>query len=145
MFRIETHILVSVIGLACVAGGYATTVPNAGLAAAHVIKVDFDQTFADAAAGRRELPPMIVTKTDGTGQNASRVSQDAPSSQIAVSVNRSSKSDRLSVPASSAPAASKVHTIVIRRSAPTPEVGCEALAAPYADLVLGRIIGRCVV
>jgi hypothetical protein len=31
------------------------------------------------------------------------------------------------------------------RIARTPKVGCEALAAPYVDLVLGRIIGRCVV
>ena len=118
MFRIETYALMSIIALASVAGGYAMTSSNAGLAAGHVVKVDFE-TFADAAAGHREL--------------------------VTTSINRTNKGDRLSVPAGSAPGAMKVHTIAVRRPVPTPEVGCEALAAPYVDIVLGRIIGRCVV
>jgi len=119
MFRIETYVLMSIIALASVAGGYAMTSSNAGLAAGYVVKVDFDQTFVDAAAGHREL--------------------------VTTSINRTNKGDRLSVPAGSAPGAMKVHTIAVRRPVPTPEVGCEALAAPYVDIVLGRIIGRCVV
>ena len=118
MFRIETYVLMSIIALASVAGGYAMTSSNAGLAA-QVVKVDFDQTFVDTAAGHREL--------------------------VTTSINRTNKGDRLSVPAGSAPGAMKVHTIAVRRPAPTPEVGCEALAPPYVDIVLGRIIGRCVV
>jgi hypothetical protein len=103
-------------------------------AAEHVVKVDFNQTFADAAAGYRELAPM-----DAAGQNAPRLSEDAFTSQT--TINRTHKGDRLS--AGSASAAMKVHTIVVRRPALTPEVGCETVAAPYADRVLGRIIGRC--
>ena len=119
MFRVETYALMSIIALASVAGGYAMTSSNAGLATGHVVKVDFDQAFADAAAGHREL--------------------------VTTSVNRTNKGDRLSVSAGSTPDAMKVHTIAVRRPAPTPKVGCEAVAAPYVDLVLGRIIGRCVV
>jgi hypothetical protein len=100
MFHIKTYALVSLIALASAAGGYAMTSSNTGLAARHVVKVDFDQTFADAAAGHREL--------------------------VTTSINRTNKGDRL-------------------RIARTPKVGCEALAAPYVDLVVGRIIGRCVV
>jgi hypothetical protein len=99
------------------------TSSNTGLAAGHVVKVDFDQTFAGAAAGHRELAPMSAMSP----------------------INRTNKGDRLSVSAGSASGAMKVHTIAVRRPAPTPKVGCEALAAPYVDLVLGRIIGRCVV
>ena len=75
MFRIETYVLMSIIALASVAGGYAMTSSNAGLAAGYVVKVDFDQTFVDAAAGHREL--------------------------VTTSINRTNKGDRLSVPAGS--------------------------------------------
>jgi hypothetical protein len=135
VFRIKTYALVSLLALASVAGGYAMT-----SAAEHVVKGDLNQTFVDAGAGYRKLAPMNdVRKINAVGQNAPRLSEDAFTSQM--TINRINKGDRLS--AGSASAAMKVHTIVVRRPAPTPEVGCEPLAAPYADHVLGHIIGRC--
>ena len=130
MLRIERYVWVVMMGLAGVAGGYVTTVSNADLAAAHVVKVDFDQTFADAAAGYRAL---------------ASTSPDAPSGKTAPSIDRTNKGDRLSQPAGSASPEGKGHVIVVRRPVPPPKVGCETVAAPYADLVLGRIVGRCVV
>jgi hypothetical protein len=127
MFRNETYALLSIIALASVAGGYAMPSSNAGLAAGHVVKVDFDQTLAGAAVGHRELAPKSAM------------------SQTTTSINRTNKGDRSSVSAGAASGVMKVHTIAVRRPAPTPKVGCEALAAAYVDVVLGRIMGRCVV
>jgi hypothetical protein len=64
MFRIETYALMSIIALASVAGGYAMTSSNAGLAAGQPVKVDFDQTFVDAAAGHRELVATSINRTN---------------------------------------------------------------------------------
>ena len=132
MCCVKTYSLVSLLALASVAGGYAIT-----SAAEPVVKVDFNQTFADAAAGYRELAPRNdLTKIDAAGQNTLSTSFTGQGT-----INRTDKGDRLS--ADSALPATKVHTIAVRRPAPIPEVGCETLAAPYADHVLARVIGRC--
>jgi len=130
MLRIESCIWVVMMSLAGGGSGYVTTVSNADLAAARVVKVDFDQTFADAAAGYRALASTISA---------------APSGKTATSIDRTNKGDRLSQPSASASPEGKAQVIVIRRPVPPPKVGCETVAAPYADLVLGRIVGRCLV
>jgi hypothetical protein len=154
------HVFLAIVALTCIAIGSTIAWSNiAGSpgARAYVTKADFDQAFADAAAGRRESRATIRSSSGGVTTN----------------VNRDRKSDRLPVLGGTAGAApaSTSNTSVVRKNAGSPELvngtparqkafetddatpatkpirppHCEPVASRFADPVLARIVGRCFV
>jgi hypothetical protein len=165
MSRVLTHLFVVVFAVACIAIASAIAwshlVGSPG-APAYVTKADFDQAFADVAQGRRESKPTIRDVVDGSARSFGGTTAN---------VNRDRKSDRLPVAGgsdASAPASTS-NTTLIPKNAASPEPAndpsprqkasddndamptakrlrhCEPVASPFADPVLGRIIGRCFV
>jgi hypothetical protein len=162
MWRLAS-VLVPILTLACIA--IASTIAWSNFAGsagapAYVTKADFDQAFADATAGRRENNAAIYETVGGTVRS---------SDGATTSVNRDRKSDRLPVlggtDAAAPPPTSS--TTIVRKNAASPGLAnrangttgrqntieidhprprhCEPLASPFADPVLGRVIGRCLV
>jgi hypothetical protein len=142
MSRVLPHLLAVVFVVACIAGSSIarSNFASSTSAPAYVTKADFDQAFADVAAGRRPN----------------------------TNVNRDRKRDRLPVSGgtdSAAPALTN-NTTVVRKNAASPELAngtpprqkafdvlpatkrvphCEPVASPFVDPALARIIGRCFV
>jgi len=127
----------------------------------YVTQPDFDQTFADA-----------VERGDSKAITGDEIEARARSvNGAAANVNRDRKGDRLRASGETDAAASPPtsNTIVVRKNDASPELAngasarqnalanaiplakpirmqhCEPVASPFADPVLGRIIGRCFV
>ncbi len=129
MSRVLNHIFVVVVAAVCIAIGTTIAWSNlAGPAPSYASKADFDQAFADAFAGQRELSPAVREKLRSAGSVLLK------SSPVA-GVNREHKTGRLP----------KVGAIPAPKASTEPLADCEPLAASFADPVLGRIIGRCFV
>jgi hypothetical protein len=150
MSRLSIRVLVTITSLNCITGisTIAWSIAESASAPAYVTKADFDQAFADAAGGRRDFSEKIPERWQTAGRHLLSASTAGTSESIdrtTIVVNRDRKGDRapLRRTGSAAPAGTVVQTIIVRRPAPQPLVGCEPLAAPYADAVLGRINGRC--
>jgi hypothetical protein len=148
--------LVVIISLVCVAVSsmaWSNIARSAGPASASALafaaRIDFNQVFADAAAGRRDSAPASQQKLDsiGVGISAADVQGSLRSDRAVIAIARSGKGDRLHVSGeeNSAFGAKPVHAIVISKPAAQPMTHCEPVAAPFADAILGRIIGRCFV
>ena len=59
------HVFLASVALTCIAIGSTlawSNIAGSGGARAYVTKADFDQAFADVAAGRRESEPIIAEK-----------------------------------------------------------------------------------
>jgi hypothetical protein len=165
MSRVLTHLLAVIFGVACIAIACTIAWSNfvgSAVAPAYVTKADFDQAFADAAAGRRES--TIRDQVDGSARSTG---------DATTKVNRDRKSDRLPVVggADGAAPASTSNTTVVRKNAASPALAngtparqkaletddampaakpiraphCEPVASRFADPALARIIGRCFV
>jgi hypothetical protein len=168
MSRVLTYVLVAIIALAGIGIVSSIAWSNFAVSAGawtYVTKADFDQAFADAAAGRRESNATFRDNVDGTAR-----SSGGPTANV----NRDRKSDRLPVlgGTEAAAPASTSNSTVVRKNAGSPGLAkgangtparhnsfeiddatpaakqirarhCEPVASPFADPALGRIIGRC--
>jgi hypothetical protein len=93
-------------------------------------KIDFDQVFADATR-QGEFNPSIHDGFRRVGWNFIMTATERGSQSLAAGyVNRAGKSDRLPNFKSALPEAALLPY-------------CEPVASPFADPILGRIVGRC--
>ena len=93
-------------------------------------RIDFNQTFADVA-GRNEFNSSSHDRLRDFGWNLIVAEAERGSGGLAPqTVNRAGKGDRL-------PDLKSVVFERIRLS------GCEPVASPFADPILGQIVGRC--
>jgi hypothetical protein len=118
------------IGICIVSGLAWSDLETFAAAPASETKIDFDQVFADATR-QGEFDPSIHDGLARVGWNFIMSTTERASKSLAGGyVNRAAKSDR-SPNFKSAP--------------PEPALlpYCEPVASPFADRILGRIVGRC--
>jgi hypothetical protein len=164
MSRVLTPLFAVLFGVAWIAVAWtlaSTEVVGSASTSPYVTRADFDQAFADA--GERGDSKAITR--DEIERRARSLNGAAPN------VNRDQKGDRLPALGETDAAASPPtsNTVVVRKNAASPELAsgtsarqnafdnaiplarpipmqhCEPVASPFADPVLGRIIGRCFV
>jgi hypothetical protein len=164
MSRVLTHSFAVLFGVAWIAIAWtlaSSDVVGSASVSPYPTRADFDQAFADAA-GRGDGKPMTRDEIERRARSFGGA---------AANVNRDRKGDRLPVlgeiDAAALPPTSNI--IVVRKNAASPELAngtparqnafdnampvakpirmqhCEPVASPFADPVLGRIIGRCFV
>jgi hypothetical protein len=166
MPRLLTHLLVAVFTLVSIAFACTFAWSNfigSSVRPAYIIKVDFDQVFADATAGHGEISPTIHEKPEKTVRSTIGITTD---------VNRDRKSDRLPVwgndlvapdrtnnttitqknvtspiPSNTPNGSAAQRALDIDHSVPTqkPIAHCERVASPFVDPGLARFIGHCFV
>jgi hypothetical protein len=118
------------IGICIVSGLAWSDLETFASAPASETKIDFDQVFANATR-QGEFNPSIHDGLARVGWNFIMSTTERASKSLAGGyVNRAAKSDR-SPNFKSAP--------------PEPALlpYCEPVASPFADRILGRIVGRC--
>jgi hypothetical protein len=164
MSRVITHLFAVLFGVAWIAIAWTFAWSDVGGSASvspYATRADFDRAFADAA-GRGGGNSITRDEVEGRAR--------AFGATVA-NVNRDRKGDRLPGlgEADAAGPRSTSNTIVVRKNAPSPQLAtgvsarqnasdntmpvakpirmqhCEPVASPFADPVLGRIIGRCFV
>jgi hypothetical protein len=159
MSRVLTPLFAVLFGVAWIAVAWIAVAWI--LASADVTRADFDQAFADPVE-RGDSKAITRDEIEGRARSFGGA---------AANVNRGRKGDRLpalgETDAAAIPPAG--NTIVVRKNANSPELAngasalqngldnampvtkpirmqhCEPVASPFADPVLGRIIGRCFV
>jgi hypothetical protein len=164
MSRVLTHLFAVLFAAAWIAIAWtlaSSEVVGSASPSPYVTRADLDQAFADAAE-RGDSKPITRDEDERRARSLDRA---------AANVNRDRKGDRLPRPGETDAAASRTtsSTIVVRKNAASPQLAngasarqnafdnatpvakpirmqhCEPVASPFADPVLGRIIGRCFV
>ena len=124
--RLSLAIIVSI----CVGSGMAWSLQPSAPPLAADRRIDFNQIFADVA-GRNEFNSSFHDRLRDFGWNLIVAEAERGSGGLAAqTVNRAGKGDRL-------PDLKSVVFERIRLS------GCEPVASPFADPILGQIVGRC--
>ncbi len=125
--RLSIAIAISI----CIVSGLAwSDLETFAAAPASETKIDFDQVFADATR-QGEFNPSIHDGLRRVGWNFIMTATERGSQSLAAGyVNRAGKSDRLPNFKSALPEAALLPY-------------CEPVASPFADPILGRIVGRC--
>ena len=122
--------LLAIIGSIFIGSGMAWSDLQPLATTAADSRIDFNQVFADFVP-RGEFNPSFADQLRNIGWNLIRTeAEHSPGGLAGQNVNRARKGDRLP----------KLKAVVFERIRLP---GCEPVASPFADRILGHIVGRC--